>query len=200
MEESFDVLNEDGTSAGFAKQRKMVHRDGDWHSCAHIWVVNPTSDLILLQRRVHTKDSWGNYYDVSCAGHLSAGDTPLAAAERELDEELGISANGELEYIATLPQRHTLHNGTFVDREWAHCYVLRRAVSSEELSLQQSEVSGTRWVTRTELLQMYTRAAAEHVHEDGVPTDRLMPGASAEEQVVPLDCLERYTKEVLGRL
>lgn len=53
--------------------------------CSHL----PISQ-ILLQKRAACKDSFPSCWDVSCAGHLSAGETGPAAAEAELMEELSI--------------------------------------------------------------------------------------------------------------
>ena len=36
---------------------------------------------------VQKKDSYPNMLDISCAGHLSSGDSSLDGALRELDEE-----------------------------------------------------------------------------------------------------------------
>jgi hypothetical protein len=38
--EHFDVLTPDGTPTGVSKPRSDVHRDGDWHACVHIWVID----------------------------------------------------------------------------------------------------------------------------------------------------------------
>ena len=38
MEEMFEILNEDGTLSGRLKPRSQVHKDGDLHGAAHIWV------------------------------------------------------------------------------------------------------------------------------------------------------------------
>ena len=41
------------------------------------------------------KNSFPGCYDISSAGHISAGDEPLETALRELEEELGIKAEPE---------------------------------------------------------------------------------------------------------
>ena len=50
---------------------------------------------LLLQKRSKEKDSFPGCYDISSAGHISAGDEPLETALRELEEELGIKAEPE---------------------------------------------------------------------------------------------------------
>lgn len=73
----------------------MVHEDGDIHGTVHIWIRRKTEkgyDL-LLQKRSKEKDSFPGCYDISSAGHISAGDEPLETALRELEEELGSKQN-----------------------------------------------------------------------------------------------------------
>ena len=47
---------------------------------------------LLLQRRSAKKDLFPGYYCASASGHVASGDDYLTTAERELAEELGISA------------------------------------------------------------------------------------------------------------
>ena len=90
--EFFDVLDENGNKTGKIKLRSEVHRDGDLHKSVHIWIINYNGD-VLLQRRCPTKDSYPNMLDISCAGHLTAGDSSLDGAIRELKEELNLDIN-----------------------------------------------------------------------------------------------------------
>ena len=64
------------------KERSLVHEDGDIHGTVHIWIRRKTEkgyDL-LLQKRSKEKDSFPGCYDISSAGHISAGDEPLETA------------------------------------------------------------------------------------------------------------------------
>ena len=89
MVEYFDVLDERGNKTGKIKKREDVHRDGDWHKSIHIWIVNDKNE-VLLQKRSSNKDCYPNMWDISCAGHLTAGDTSISGALREIKEELGL--------------------------------------------------------------------------------------------------------------
>jgi hypothetical protein len=57
---------------GATKRRGDVHRDGDWHRSVHVWLVDGDGRLLLQQRSVH-KDTFPGRWDVSAAGHISAG-------------------------------------------------------------------------------------------------------------------------------
>lgn len=103
--ELFDILNEDGTKSGLIRERGVAHREGSLHATAHIWVVRPNEKSgydVMLQKRSQNKDSNPGCYDISSAGHISAGDEVLPSALRELSEELGIRAKQEeLHYVAS---------------------------------------------------------------------------------------------------
>ena len=86
-EEMIDILNSDGTPAGYSRSRTEVHAKGLWHRTVHIWVFDPQG-RILFQLRSHLKENNPNLLDTSCAGHITAGDDSLNAAIRELREEI----------------------------------------------------------------------------------------------------------------
>ncbi|KAL7528369.1 hypothetical protein ACHAWF_002539 [Thalassiosira exigua] len=79
---------------GRTKERGRVHADGDWHRSVQAWIVQADAEgggrvRVLLQRRSPYKDTHPNQLDVSCAGHVDAGENTLDTVVRELEEELG---------------------------------------------------------------------------------------------------------------
>ena len=58
-----------------------VHRDGDYHRAVHVWIYSESTGELLLQRRADCKDSWPGKWDISSAGHISAGDSSLFSAQ-----------------------------------------------------------------------------------------------------------------------
>lgn len=89
-EERFDLVDEDCRLVGSTKPRSEVHRDGDWHQAVHVWVLFHDTWRVVMQRRCKHKDSWPLMWDISAAGHVTAGGVPLETAKRELAEELGL--------------------------------------------------------------------------------------------------------------
>ncbi|XP_040956655.1 nudix hydrolase 3-like isoform X2 [Gossypium hirsutum] len=61
--------------------RGDVHRDGDYHKAVHIWIFTESTQELLLQKRTDCKDSWPRLWDISSAGHISAGDSSLITAQ-----------------------------------------------------------------------------------------------------------------------
>ncbi|RYX79185.1 NUDIX domain-containing protein [bacterium] len=67
---------------------------------AHIWIWRKrgSNTEILLQRRSRSKSTWAGYLDISAAGHIDAGESPVQAAIREAKEEIDIDIQSEKLY------------------------------------------------------------------------------------------------------
>ncbi|CAN8068577.1 unnamed protein product [Agarophyton chilense] len=145
-EEHFDVLNEKGSPLGFSKARSLVHRDGDWHRSTHVWLLS-TRGEVLVQMRSALKDTFPGRWDVSAAGHISAGGDSLPSAIRELEEELGIhlQEGEEVEFLTSVKASatgRTDRHGPYVDNEIQDIYVYRpkETVPPNRMILQREEV------------------------------------------------------------
>lgn len=82
-----------------------MHVEGDWHRSVQVWIVEADTNQsekvrVLLQRRSPYKDTHPNLLDVSCAGHVNAGDDILDTTMREMNEELG--GNGMIQGMYSL--------------------------------------------------------------------------------------------------
>jgi isopentenyl-diphosphate delta-isomerase type 1 len=88
-EELFDVCDEQDRVIGRAA-RSEVHRRGLLHRAVHIWVFRSDGRL-LMHLRSAQKDEYPGCWTSSASGHVDAGETYEAAAQRELREELGIA-------------------------------------------------------------------------------------------------------------
>jgi isopentenyl-diphosphate Delta-isomerase len=97
----FDVVDDMDRVVGRATRRE-VHERGWRHRAVHILVYNGVGE-VFLQRRSFSKDSHPGRWDSSASGHLDAGEGYLAAAVRELREELGVEAEaGEFKELGRL--------------------------------------------------------------------------------------------------
>jgi isopentenyldiphosphate isomerase len=149
--ELIDILDSDGSPTGRTKPKPDVHRDGDWHRAVHVWILTP-DHRILVQRRATVKENNPGLWDVSCAGHISAGEPMIEAAIREAREELGLELDaGELKHVASTPASCVLNGGTYIDNEIHEIFVVRREVDLGKLRLQPEEVDDARLVTYAEL-------------------------------------------------
>ena len=155
MEEYFDILTENGEKTGQVKSRKEVHRCGDWHSAVHVWIINRYKyDLrhilplrskgeVLIQKRASCKDSWPDLWDIGCAGHISAGDTSLDTACKELHEELGVELPASrFEFVITVRVQSISNHGAFINNEFDDVYIVHADdfPPLQTLKLQADEV------------------------------------------------------------
>lgn len=146
-EEHLDILTPDGVPTGETKTKTDVHRDGDWHRVAHVWIVAP-GRRVLLQRRSHRKENNPGRWDVSAAGHLAAGERDVDAGVREVCEELGIPIDvAELHRVARLSESRVLNRGTYLDNEIHEVFAVERDVEVSALVLQPGEVDDVRLVS-----------------------------------------------------
>jgi isopentenyl-diphosphate delta-isomerase type 1 len=147
VEEYIDVISPDGNLTGISKPRSQVHQEGVWHRSVHIWVLNDNKEL-LIQRRAFKKENHPGLWDVSCAGHLTSGDSSAEAAVRELKEELGLIVQPEeLELIFTIESHYVLNDGMYIDNELVNVYLLRKNVNTKMLILQPGEVESTKLIS-----------------------------------------------------
>lgn len=95
--EIFDVVDERDQVIGQAS-RHEVHRQKLLHRAVHVFVFNKAGEL-FLQRRSKWKDMHPLRWDSSAAGHVNTGHTYDETAPREIEEELGVSADVESRWV-----------------------------------------------------------------------------------------------------
>lgn len=150
-EEYLDVLDENGHKTGERKLRSEIHRDGDWHLAAHVWIVNSKGEL-LVQKRSVNKDSNPNMWDISSACHVSSGEEAIQAAIRETQEELGISlTRDELKHIMSYKRLTSHDNGQFVNNGFFEIFIVLKNFDFKDISFQQEEISEVRYIPFQEL-------------------------------------------------
>lgn len=125
-----------------AAPRSVVRRDNLRHAATAI-VVRDRAGRIYAHRRTDSKDVYPGYWDFAAGGMLSAGETPLVGARRELAEELGIDA-----------PLTPIGEGDFADdriRCRAFCYV---ATWDGPIRHQPEEVAEGAWMTPERIAEM----------------------------------------------
>lgn len=143
--EKWDILDARGCPTGrrINRGRRAVLRAGEYHAVVHIWIIDSKGRL-LIQRRSEKKHLMPGEW-AATGGAAIAGETPFAAARRELFEELSIySDENTLKKIATVKRRNSILS----------IWQIKKDVPVKALRLQKSEVAEARWVTRGELEQM----------------------------------------------
>lgn len=158
------VVDASGAPRGL-KRRGAVHRDGDWHRVFHCWVAGVGEDgpFVLLQRRSAGKDVNPGRWDVSCAGHLAAGEGD-ADGVRELAEELGVAARyGDLVRLGAVTEDAVAPG--IVDREVCATYLWRSNAALDTYRPAPDEVDGIAAVSLADAARLAAGASSVPAHE-----------------------------------
>jgi len=142
-EERFDIYDGDGRWLGTAL-RSEAHAQGLWHRTFQCWIVSRDSDgvpMLLLQLRHPGKDTFPNLLDISCAGHLQAGES-VEDGVRELEEELGLAVAFEQLWPCGVIAEEDVIGETLIDREFCHVFALACEQPLLAYTVQPDEVSG----------------------------------------------------------
>ncbi|MFB5190694.1 NUDIX hydrolase [Alicyclobacillus fastidiosus] len=158
MEELIDIYDEDLHHIGVAT-REEVHAKGYWHQTFHCWVVLIQAGIpyVVLQKRHPTKDTNPNKLDVSCAGHLSAGEQ-ISDGVRELHEELGLMvAFGALHPIDVVHVEARYKD--IIDLEACHVFLHVAQCELADLRPQLDEILGLYLARLTDIIALFSEHA-----------------------------------------
>lgn len=160
-EEYLDILTKSGERTGVRKPRRDVHRDGDYHRAVHVWIYSESTHELLLQKRADCKDSWPGQWDISSAGHISAGESSLVTARRELHEELGVDLSKDaFELLFVFLQECVINDGTYINNEFNDVYLVTTIspIPLEAFTLQETEVSAVKYISCDEYKSLLEKA------------------------------------------
>ena len=145
MDELLTILDAQGKNTGKTAMKSVAHRYGWFHATVHIWCY--TSDgHVLLQQRGATKKTFPLLWDVSVAGHIEANESVELAAQREIEEEIGLQINMEaLDKIGVFKSIHK-HHETLIDCEFHHTFLCLLNVSLHRLRKQDAEVAALKFI------------------------------------------------------
>ncbi|WP_047245125.1 NUDIX hydrolase [Maribacter thermophilus] len=140
MDELVDILSENGEPTGTTAMKSEAHRKGLFHATVHVWFYTDHKE-ILIQQRGKNKDTYPLLWDVSVAGHVSAGESIETSALREISEEIGLDdlPAHQLEKIGTFKSLQK-HSETLIDAEFHHTYICLLQAPLSKLTKQESEV------------------------------------------------------------
>jgi isopentenyl-diphosphate delta-isomerase len=113
-EEQLILVDEHNRATGSAG-KTAVHRAGLLHRAFSIFIVDERGRMLLQQRspkKYHSGGLWAN----SCCGHPRPGERTATAANRRLNEELGITSDLTFGFFARYqtPLDHGMNENEFV--------------------------------------------------------------------------------------
>lgn len=145
--ELWDLYDGAGRLTGHTIRRGEPLPAGEYHLVVHVCLFD-SQGRMLIQQRQSFKSGWPNQWDLTIGGAASQGEDSRLAAQRELEEELGISID-----MSAIRPRMTLNT----DRSINDFYLIEQEVDIDCLSLQYEEVQAVRWATMEEVLEMVER-------------------------------------------
>ena len=142
--ELWDVYDVNRNKTGKTMVRGENFEEGAYHMVVHICIFNSKGEM-LIQQRQPFKEGWPNLWDITVGGSAVQGDSSQTAAERELQEELGISLN-----LQGIRPNMTIN----FDRGFDDIYLIEKDSDLSELKLQYEEVQNAKWATNEEIFEM----------------------------------------------
>lgn len=148
MDEWVDVLDSDGRYTGQKILKSEAHKKGVFHPTVHVWFFTEKGE-ILLQQRAGIKKTFPMYWDVSVAGHVSAGESISKSAIREVREEIGLNiGQNELIPVGVFKSIQP-HHSDLLDCEFHHTHICPLKQSISSLTKQAEEVEALRLIQLT---------------------------------------------------
>lgn len=153
--EFFDLYDKDRIPLNKTIERGKPIPENEYHIAVHVCVFNSTNQM-LIQQRQPFKAGWSNMWDVSVGGSAQTGEKSAQAAQRELEEEIGLKFSFD-----NLRPMLTVH----FDHGFDDIYTICSDVDVNELKLQYEEVQTVKWATESEILSMIADGSFIPYHE-----------------------------------
>lgn len=139
------LVDENDTQIGVA-EKMQVHKQGLLHRAFSVFIIRPNASdsnehEILLQQRNINKYHCGGLWTNTCCSHPREHETIVAAAERRLQEEMGLQL--ELQTIGNFIYRAEFNNGLI---EHEYDYVLLGLYNNSNFAINIAEVQDYKWI------------------------------------------------------
>jgi isopentenyl-diphosphate delta-isomerase, type 1 len=140
------VLVDEGDREIGLEEKLAAHLKGKLHRALSVFIFNTRGEL-LIQQRAFSKYHSGGLWTNTCCSHPRLGEGVLDAAERRLDEEMGIRC--PLKKVFEFTYRAELDNN-IVEHEFDHVFVGKY---EGEVKPDPQEAESLKWVNTQELLK-----------------------------------------------
>ncbi len=155
--EFLDVLDENGIPTGKTASRQEVHQKGLWHRAVLVAIIDK-NNKILIQQRSSTKEKYPDKWDLSVAGHVTAGYDSLNAVYTEVMEEIGMQIPADIKlsdfrYVTSFRDCRKISE-TFIENQFYDLFLLKLDLNINDIELQLEEVQAIDYKTPFQLKQM----------------------------------------------
>jgi isopentenyl-diphosphate Delta-isomerase len=135
----------------------LAHSEGKLHRAFSIFIFNSKNEL-LLQKRAKSKYHSGGLWSNTCCSHPRPKESVIQAANRRLEEEMGIFSN--MKEIFSFKYSTKLEN-KLIENEYDH--VLIGEYDGLPV-INQEEVNDWKWITINKLLQDLQENEAKYTY------------------------------------
>ena len=87
--ELWDIYDKDRVKTGKTMVRGSEFAPDSYHMVVHVCIFNSKGEM-LIQQRQPFKEGFSNMWDITVGGSATMGDSSQTAAEREVQEEIGL--------------------------------------------------------------------------------------------------------------
>ena len=148
--EIWDLYTKDGQPTGKTLRRGEPIPDGYYHPGVHVWIKNSEGQYLMSQRAADRPTFPLKWECVG--GSMVAGETPLAGAIREVQEELGITLDPRNGTLLFTEARDIVAGVPFYDYMYFWLFHYDGDFSLEDASTK--EVAQARWMTAAEIREL----------------------------------------------
>lgn len=141
MKELIVLVDEQGNEIGQAEKLTSHHANTPLHRAFSCYIFNDRGEFLVTQRAL-SKKVWPGVWTNSVCGHPAPGEDTVAAIQRRLKEELGMTAK---DFEVVLP-RYTYKTPPFngvIEHEFCPVYAARFVSESQ---INPAEVEAIRWI------------------------------------------------------
>ena len=146
MRDQVILVNSEDKSIGFMEKIE-AHQKGLLHRAISVFIFNDKEEMLLQRRalsKYHTPGIWSN----TACSHPRKNETILHAAERRLDEEMGLKT--QLNYGFKFLYKAEFKNG-LTEHEMDHVFF---GFSNEKPSINSSEVCDYQYLNQRKIDKM----------------------------------------------
>ena len=149
MPEQIVFVTEDGTPTGETGPKIESHTANTrLHLAFSCYVFNEKGEFLATQRAL-SKKVWPSVWTNSVCGHPGPGEAIVAAIERRLEYELGMTAKDFQVVLPTYRYKTPPYNG-IIENEFCPVYI---AVATSEPKPNPDEVAAFKWMPWDEYVQ-----------------------------------------------
>lgn len=140
--ESWDIYTASGEKTGRLMTRGETVPEGFYHKTVSVLVRHADGDY-LLTRRSPDKNVYPGWYEATAGGAVQAGESETQAVRRELFEETGIRSEAFTEIAFVRDDAR---------RSFYYHYLCIVNIPKDEITLQDGETDGYRWMSEEEFI------------------------------------------------